>query len=265
MIVTRIVAATAVLGLGFGLAACGSGTSVKPAAVVTHYVTASAKATTTKPKVTHRTQAAPLPEFRVNGTGGSTYIGREPGTIDYSGDSGNITTDLEWSSWTATSATGEGYVDIQGCNPDCATGGQTPTPTTITLSNPVGGLFISMTESVQGEAPKSFTYSATSNANWALNASQSKGVTPSAVHAPGSGDGGSGSYPQDIANAGIVAPVVWVSNTGVTLCDDWANGETTAQTDPILLAGGILPAHLAIFDGITVEDVCPTVSGGPNS
>jgi len=67
-------------------------------------------------------------------------------------------------------------------------------------------------------------------------------------------------YAQDIANAGIVAPLSWLTSTGDQLCADWQNGESTAQTDDLLLAGGIHPDHLALFDSITNSDVCPGVS-----
>jgi Collagen triple helix repeat (20 copies) len=67
-------------------------------------------------------------------------------------------------------------------------------------------------------------------------------------------------YAQDIANAGIVAPLWWLNRTGEQLCADWQNGESTAQTDPLLLAGGIHPNHLAVFDSITNSDVCPGAS-----
>jgi hypothetical protein len=67
-------------------------------------------------------------------------------------------------------------------------------------------------------------------------------------------------YEADIANAGIVAPTGWLDTTGEQLCTDWANGETTANTDPILLAGGIYAYHLATFDTITNNDLCPGVT-----
>jgi hypothetical protein len=67
-------------------------------------------------------------------------------------------------------------------------------------------------------------------------------------------------YAQDIANAGIVAPLSWLTSTGERLCADWQNGEFTDQTDQLLLAGGIHPNHLAVFDSITNSDVCPGVS-----
>jgi hypothetical protein len=60
-------------------------------------------------------------------------------------------------------------------------------------------------------------------------------------------------YAADIANAGIAAPYGWLMSTGNSLCDDWAAGETTAQTDPILTAGGIYAYHLVTFDGRILE------------
>jgi hypothetical protein len=70
-------------------------------------------------------------------------------------------------------------------------------------------------------------------------------------------------YAQDIWNAGITAPQSWIDSTGQTLCADWNAGDTTAATDPILLAGGIYPEHLAIYDSITAQDICPDAPGGP--
>ncbi len=67
-------------------------------------------------------------------------------------------------------------------------------------------------------------------------------------------------YAADIANAGITAPYGWLISTGNTLCADWAAGETAAQTDPILTAGGIYAYHLATFDAITNSDMCPGIT-----
>jgi hypothetical protein len=82
--------------------------------------------------------------------------------------------------------------------------------------------------------------------------------------APGGSTGtagtGASNYAQDIADAGIVAPLGWLTSTGNRLCSDWSDGQTTAQTDQILLDGGIHPNHLATFDSITNSDVCPGVT-----
>jgi hypothetical protein len=67
-------------------------------------------------------------------------------------------------------------------------------------------------------------------------------------------------YAADIANAGIAAPYGWLMSTGRTLCADWAAGETTTRTDPILTAGGVRAYHLAIFDAITNSDMCPSLT-----
>ena len=65
------------------------------------------------------------------------------------------------------------------------------------------------------------------------------------------------SYAQDITNAGIVAPVDWINSMGERLCAAWRSGRTTADTDQILLAGGLHADHLAAFDHITSTDLCP--------
>lgn len=71
------------------------------------------------------------------------------------------------------------------------------------------------------------------------------------------------SYAQDITNAGIVAPVSWINQTGPTLCADWASGMSWTQTDnAVLLPGGIYPSHLATYDSITASDLCPAYGGG---
>ena len=71
------------------------------------------------------------------------------------------------------------------------------------------------------------------------------------------------SYPQDVTDAGIVAPVDWINRTGQILCSDWASGMSWTQTDnAVLTPGGIYPNHLALYDEITARDLCPAYSGG---
>ena len=71
------------------------------------------------------------------------------------------------------------------------------------------------------------------------------------------------SYPQDITDADIVAPVNWINHTGQILCSDWASGMSWAQTDnAVLTPGGIYPNHLALYDEITARDLCPAYGGG---
>jgi hypothetical protein len=46
-------------------------------------------------------------------------------------------TDITWTDWTATSATGVGTLHINTCNPDCAAGNIDTYPSsTVVLSNP---------------------------------------------------------------------------------------------------------------------------------
>jgi hypothetical protein len=64
-----------------------------------------------------------------------------------------------------------------------------------------------------------------------------------------------GQFPQyeaDIAAAGIVAPAWWLDATAVRVVNDWRASDF--NTDPILLAGGIYPQHLALFNTITAND-----------
>lgn len=67
------------------------------------------------------------------------------------------------------------------------------------------------------------------------------------------------SYARDVLNAGINAPADWIVKTGERLCGEWHSGTTTAETDPILLAGGVYAQHLAAFNTITNHDLCPDI------
>jgi hypothetical protein len=76
----------------------------------------------------------------------ASWTGREPVRIYFSGDGGNVATGLTWSLWSQTVAVGHGVRDELGCVPDCAQGSSTPYPVTLTLSDPVGGVFVSLLE-----------------------------------------------------------------------------------------------------------------------
>jgi hypothetical protein len=58
-----------------------------------------------------------------------------------------------WTGWDSAVATGVGTVDIQGCVPDCASGSQTPTPVTITVTDLRDGTYHELVEAVQGRPP----------------------------------------------------------------------------------------------------------------
>ena len=99
------------------------------------------------------------------------------------------------------------------------------------------------------------TYTVENGQITSANITQAGGGAPAA--APAVPSGTYAGYVADIHAAGISAPDTWIVQTGETLVSDWRNGQTTAQTDQILLAGGILPGHLAAFDSITQQDLGP--------
>lgn len=84
-----------------------------------------------------------------------SYTGVKPTKIFLSGDSSNIVTGITWSSWGEQGAVGTGTVDVEGCVPDCASGSQTPTATTIRLSVVANGQFTHLEEAIQGQPPYS--------------------------------------------------------------------------------------------------------------
>ncbi len=89
--------------------------------------------------------------------------------MDFSGDAGDIVTGITWLSWTGTQAVGNGTWTYQNCVPDCASGSQTLYPAMIVLSDPVKGVFTSITETTTG--PHASTQTFTYPGNWVQNAS----------------------------------------------------------------------------------------------
>jgi serine/threonine protein kinase len=71
-------------------------------------------------------------------------------TLAFSGDAGNVVQDIDWTSWTATGATGKGISYLQSCVPDCANGTHTKVSAQVTLADPVNGKFTRMTETRAG-------------------------------------------------------------------------------------------------------------------
>lgn len=92
-----------------------------------------------------------LPVLHVVGADGSTvFNGRRPRWIHYSADETDVVQDITWSSWTATSATGSGTWNYDSCSPNCYSAPRVPYPATITLTDPQGGMFTTMTETTSG-------------------------------------------------------------------------------------------------------------------
>ena len=78
------------------------------------------------------------------------WTGIEPGLMQFSGDAGNIVTNIVWSSWNDLGAVGKGSWQYDNCLPDCAGGTVTPTPATIILGLPSDGRFTQLTEELSG-------------------------------------------------------------------------------------------------------------------
>ena len=87
-----------------------------------------------------------------------TWTGIEPSLMQFSGDAGNIVSDIAWSSWTARTAVGRGEWGHDNCVPDCAQGVVTDYPTTITLAGASGGRFTQLTEAQSGPFGATFVF-----------------------------------------------------------------------------------------------------------
>ncbi len=120
-------------------------TPTSPAASTTPPSTPASTPATTPASTPASTVPAQLPVLTVG-----SYTGMKPTEIAYSGDSGNVVTKIQWSSWTATGATGQGTSDIDSCVPACAQAPPSFVPATVTLSAPVNGRFTKMTETRNG-------------------------------------------------------------------------------------------------------------------
>ncbi|MGD0880073.1 MAG: hypothetical protein ABSB09_00695 [Acidimicrobiales bacterium] len=76
----------------------------------------------------------------------ASWTGRDPVTVYFSGDAGNVATGLTWSVWNQTEAVGHGTRRELGCVPNCAEGTSTPYPVTLTLTDVTNGAFTSILE-----------------------------------------------------------------------------------------------------------------------
>lgn len=110
---------------------------------------------------------APLPVFIAG-----SYRGRRPVDIDISGDAGDIVTNLQWTNWGYRSASASGTSNIQNCVPDCASGTDTPVPTSITFEDPSSkGYFTKLVEHRDGTTEVLYYTPGRLPDNWPGNAS----------------------------------------------------------------------------------------------
>ncbi len=172
--------------LGFALAGrpaashgagAASSTQTQVAPAVRASTSTSTAATSPAGSTTQASTPASTPADTSAGTPASTpaqlpmltvgsYSGMKPTEIAYSGDATNVVTKIQWSSWTATGATGTGTSDLDSCQPNCAQAPPDYVTTTITLSAPVNGTFTHMTETRNSETAN-YSYPGT----WAQSAS----------------------------------------------------------------------------------------------
>jgi hypothetical protein len=97
---------------------------------------------------------------------------RQPSTMEMGGAHDQTITGITWSNWGSTSAQGVGSETTSNCIPDCADGSPVTDQVSFTLTQPVNGVFTSMTTtdspSTPGSQPYSMTWSYPSL--WPVNA-----------------------------------------------------------------------------------------------
>jgi hypothetical protein len=97
--------------------------------------------------------SAGLPKVRIG-----AFSGTKPGSIAFSGDSGNIVARIMWTSWNHSTAFGVGSWGYEDCRPNCAQGTVTFYRATIALSRPVRGQFTQLIERQSGPHGHEFGY-----------------------------------------------------------------------------------------------------------
>lgn len=112
--------------------------------VATAATTTSAPTTTSPPASTTTAPPEPLPTFVAG-----QWTGEEPVQIDFGSGCCNVVDHLTWS-WAGTTAVGQGTWEYDACTEGCVMGPFTPYPATITLSDPVGGVFTKLTDTTSG-------------------------------------------------------------------------------------------------------------------
>lgn len=168
-----VIAAVVLVVIGAGVAGglLATGGTTKPhggGSIALDSTTTTTHPSTTTTTVPPTTEPVSLPKFEAG-----AFTGRDPSTIDFSVDAGNIVSNITWASWTTTQAIGQGTWTYDNCVPDCASGSATPYPATIVLSNPANGLFTTLTETTSGPQGRvqTFSYPASSQQSWPNDAS----------------------------------------------------------------------------------------------
>ena len=146
VVIAAVLAVLAALAAGCGGSPQARGHPSTPVSSTTTLATGSSTSTsvpagaptTTSPPAS---TTSALPTLTI-----ASWTGRDPVTIYFSGDGGNVATGLTWSVWNPTEAIGHGTRQELSCVPDCAQGTATAYPVTLTLGGVVGGGFTSILE-----------------------------------------------------------------------------------------------------------------------
>jgi hypothetical protein len=151
--VHRLLVAAAIVAIGVGagasVAACTSASGSSASTTVASTSTTPpdpTSSTATTPRAT-TTTSPPLPKV-VDCLGESPQF--KPATLLVTCADGSVNVSaITWLSWTTSGATGHGNLNVNGCDPDCASGGWTTVRTEVLLSQPadtaLGLHFTSMT------------------------------------------------------------------------------------------------------------------------
>lgn len=84
-------------------------------------------------------------------SGPRDYAVIRPTVIGMTADVNAQIRNITWVHWTSSGALGHGSRVVDDCNPDCAAGTITYIPETVTLSDVVGGRFMSLTETYNNQ------------------------------------------------------------------------------------------------------------------
>ena len=182
-------AALILLATGLLATACSSGVHPRSTGSTTTTAPATTSTSATTPGVSSTPPLGPTVTFAGESAPG-TWTGVEPTTIWFSADSGNIVSDIRWTTWTDQGAVGSGTWGYNNCQPGCAGGTVTDYQATIELSVPLHGQFTELTESQSGPYGHTFNYTLPSQAVRATvfvtGLCNSAAKCPSLVVAPGS-------------------------------------------------------------------------------
>jgi len=82
----------------------------------------------------------------------------KPQTIYFSGDAGNIVSNIDWTTWGPSTGVGTGRWMYDDCVPNCAEGSTTFYDAVITVSALSGGQFTQLTEQQTGPHGRTYVF-----------------------------------------------------------------------------------------------------------